>query len=481
MNENAILVLTRGTVWKGRKFGSLLWNPKMRKKVYLNRTATNIVKRLDGATTIGQIIDAQVKQYNISRERALHDTMALLNKLIVQGMLTEDRQEGNVVQPDEVFPHLDYITIALTNRCNLRCKHCFVSAGESLPGELQIEDWLCLVDQLSPFKLLDVVLTGGEPLLYSHFWDLVDALNDKGIPVSIFTNGLLVDEAFVERIADAMVNSIQVSLDGINADMHERLRGRAGSFERTTHAIRLLSSKGIPVHVAVTVTKINYAAHPQFIEFCKDLGARSVSFSEIVLSGRAQEYREELCLTAEQIAQMRLYHACKRVTEREIIIGEGLRPPDYAWDPFHEQQGNFQRPMCSAAKDCCDITATGDVLACQALWWDEFKAGNILQTSLKEIWEQSPIMKFFRELSVDQLRECNECGFKMDCGGGCRSLAYAAYHDIYAPSDEISCAWKKIFFRRFYEEVRTQPSLEALLAYERTLEPLSNEKMAPSS
>jgi radical SAM protein with 4Fe4S-binding SPASM domain len=251
------------------------------------------------------------------------------------------------------------------------------------------------------------------------------------------------------------------------------LRGLPGSFNRAVQAIELLSRNDIPVHVAVTVSQINYAEHPQFIEFCKQLGARSVNFSEIVLNGRAQIFKDVLALNAEQIAQMRLYHACKRVTERGIQVGEGLRPPDYAWDPFHPQNGKFQRPMCSAAKDCCDITPAGDVLACQALCWDQFIAGNILHTPLKQIWESSPVMTMFRQMSVDQFCECNVCEHKYDCGGGCRSLAYAAYHDIYAPSDEISCAWKKVFFQRFYNEVLAQPTLEALRAYEHTLEPQS--------
>lgn len=471
MNEHTVWTPSSDVTWKGRNFGSMLWHPQAHKKVYLNPSATNAVKRLDGATTLGQIIDAQTRCYNISRERATRDTIALFEKLIAEKMLTDDPRRGAKVQPDKASPHLDYITIALSNRCNLRCKHCFISAGEPLPGELQVEDWLHFIEQLTDFKLFDVILTGGEPLLYPDLWKVIDALNDIGIAVSVFTNGLLVDEAFVERAKDALINSFQISLDGVTADTHERLRGLPGSFDHAVRAIELLSRDDIPVHVAVTVSQVNHAEHPQFIEFCKQLGARSVNFSEIVLSGRAQIFRDELALNAEQIAQMRLYHACKRMTERDIQVGEGLRPPDYAWDPFHEKGKGFQRPMCSAARDCCDITSTGDVLACQALWWDELKAGNILQTPFKEIWENSSIMKMFREMTVDQLRECNECEYKLDCGGGCRSLAYAAYHDIYAPSDEVSCAWKKIFFRRFYDEVRTQPDLDALLAYERTLEP----------
>jgi len=472
MNEQTVWMLNPEVTWKGRNFGSVLWHPQAHKKVYLNPSATSAVKQLDGITTLGQIIDVQTRQYNLSRERAACDTITLFEKLFAQRMITDDPQRGKAVQPDKVLPHLDYITLALSNRCNLRCKHCFVSAGEPTADELQTEDWLCFFEQLQDFKLFDVILTGGEPLLYPHLWEIIGALNAMGIAVSIFTNGLLVDEAFVERAKGALINSLQISLDGVNAEMHERLRGQHGSFERAVRAIELLSRNDIPVHVAVTVTQINYAAHPQFIEFCKALGARSVNFSEIVFSGRAETFRDELALEAEQIAQMRLYHACKRITERGIRIGEGLRPPDYAWDPFHKKPEEFQRPMCSAAKDCCDITATGDVLACQALWWDELKAGNILRIPLKEIWETSPIMTMFREMTVDQLRGCSECEFKTDCGGGCRSLAYAAYKDVYAPSDEISCAWKKIFFRRFYNEVRTQPSLEALRSYERTLEPI---------
>jgi radical SAM protein with 4Fe4S-binding SPASM domain len=472
MNDNTRWVLNSGVMWKGRDFGSVLWIPRQRKKVYLNPSATAAVRRLDGQATLSDIITAQSQTFRIAPEQAAHDTRRLFDRLVADGLLTDDVQRGAPVQPDQVTPPLDYITLALSNRCNLRCKHCFVSAGESRSNELQTDDWLDFIKQLPVFKLFDVVLTGGEALLHPGLWTIIDALNSAGIAVSIFTNGLLVDEEFVERAKHALINSVQISLDGVSAETHEQLRGARGSFAKASRAIQLLSQAGIPVHIAVTVTQINYAEHHHFIEIGKQLGARSVNFSEIVLNGRAQIFADQLALTAEQIAQMRLYHACKRVTERGIQVGEGLRPPDYAWDPFHPQKNNgAKRQMCSAAKDCCDINSAGDVLACQALWWDELKAGNILQTPLKDIWERAPHMTLFREMTVDQFRECNECVYKYDCGGGCRSLAYAAYQDLYAPSDEVSCAWKKIFFRRFYEEVRPQPTLDAVLAYQRALEP----------
>ena len=472
MNENSIWLLNPNLVWKGRSFdSSVLWAPRSNKKVYLNSSATSAIKKIDGVTTLGEIITAQSEKYNLSREKSAQDTLRLFERLSTDQLIVMNG-EGKPIQLDTVTPHLDYITMALTYRCNLRCKHCFVDAGDARPNELKVEQWLKFIEQLPQFKLFEVILTGGEPLLYDGFWDVVYGLNNIQIPVSIFTNGLLIDDKFLERAKGSMINGFQISLDGVRAETHEWLRGKSESFDKTVNTIKRLCKLGYKVHIAVTVSRINYAEHPKFIEFCKELGATSVNFSEIVLNGRARTFADELALSASEIAQMRLYHGCKRITEHSIQVGEGLEPPDYAWDRFHPGQG-AQRTMCSAAKDSCDLTPTGNVLACQALWWDELISGNIIHSSFKNIWESAPNMELFRQMNVDQFRVCQECECKYECGGGCRALAYMAYKDLYAPSDDLTCEWKKNFVRRYHQEILPflrNKNWDGLKDFERTLE-----------
>ena len=129
---------------------------------------------------------------------------------------------------------------SVTGACNLKCRHCFMSAPHAKHGSPSHEEILGVVDQLAECGVCQVGITGGEPLIREDFLDIVDALLERDIAIStIYTNGWLVDERLLERLESRSIRpNFQLSYDGVGC--HDFLRGVPGAEERALGALRLL-------------------------------------------------------------------------------------------------------------------------------------------------------------------------------------------------------------------------------------------------
>ncbi|RMG68008.1 MAG: radical SAM protein, partial [Nitrospirae bacterium] len=126
-------------------------------------------------------------------------------------------------------PSLRYLELLITDRCNLRCRHCYV--GEPEARELPFEEIVRVLEEFEEMQGLRVLISGGEPLLYKEFENLNEFLKDYPLRKVLLTNGLLLS---TDRLKSLNVEEIQISLDGMKRG-HESLRGR-GTFERTLEA-----------------------------------------------------------------------------------------------------------------------------------------------------------------------------------------------------------------------------------------------------
>ena len=137
------------------------------------------------------------------------------------------------------------VGLNLTRRCNLKCKMCMQNRNIDSPKsdapwfdagqEMPLEHWLKLVDELATFRPW-VSVTGGEPLLYSGFKELIKRAKEKRLPVDLTTNGLL-----LENVADLLVRLgleiVYISVDGPE-EVHEEIRGLKGK-----------ESLSFPIHI----------------------------------------------------------------------------------------------------------------------------------------------------------------------------------------------------------------------------------------
>lgn len=123
-----------------------------------------------------------------------------------------------------------YAGIEPTWRCNFRCKHCYIQSGDK--PELSVEDWKCILDDMAAFGVLYLTITGGEPFLYRSFEELYLYAKQKGFIITIFTNGVLVNDSHIELFSAYPPKAIEISLYGVTKKTYATVTGNPDSFER---------------------------------------------------------------------------------------------------------------------------------------------------------------------------------------------------------------------------------------------------------
>ena len=139
----------------------------------------------------------------------------------------------------------------ITNTCNLRCKHCYASAGQPLPDTLTFEEIIDIIDQLAELNINYITLSGGEPFLHERLFDIIDYINTKNIHIMITTNGTTLTDEIVEKIKAAGVDSLQISIDSSIPEIHDEFRGAQGAFAKAVDGIKLCKKHGVKMMLMV--------------------------------------------------------------------------------------------------------------------------------------------------------------------------------------------------------------------------------------
>ncbi len=276
------------------------------------------------------------------------------------------------------IPSLRYLLLHITERCNLRCRHCFL--GEAGGRELPVEEICRLADECESMQGLRLIISGGEPLLHERFFEIDACLAEKELRVILLTNGTLLDEAAVERLH---ADEVQVSLDGMRR-AHDALRGE-GCFDRAVAALRLLAEAGIDTSVATMIHGDAVDDFPRLAELVRELGVREWNVDLPVMQGRMQENAD---LAVEPAAAAPLM---------DLSFGGAVH------EPF---------PGFACGTHLMAVMADGTAARC-GFYADE-PLGETGE-GLEELWQRSP------KTPLAAL-DC-DCRFLEDCRGGCRFRA----------------------------------------------------------
>jgi len=348
---------------------------------------------------------------------------------------------------------------SLSYRCNLRCMHCYQNAGKSSSDELTLGEQLEIVDQLARAGVSLVVLSGGEPLTNPDLGTLIERIRKHKMAVSIDSNGVLLDEENVQYLKQLGVSSVELSLDSVNSEAHDRFRGLDGAFKKTLGAVELCSKAGIFTTVATTATELNRAESSKLIWLARNHGARRVVFFDLIPAGRGREVRDLRLSRFQLLELMALVRKESSRKDGEVFTelpqfviyssfsdgecvsddsGTALSVERFTVSSFFDCTGrnNLYRKFaeylggCPAGRLYCNIQPNGDVTPC--MFMPSYPiAGNLRTQSFEEIWN-SPTFEALRERTGLRGR-CRECRFVIVCGG-CRAKA-AAYEGDYLASD----------------------------------------------
>lgn len=348
---------------------------------------------------------------------------------------------------------------SLSYRCNLRCKHCYQNASEPSSDELTIDEQLNVADQMARAGVSLVVLSGGEPLANPNLGRLIERIREHKMAVSIDSNGVLLDAEKVQYLKELGVSSVELSLDSVNSEAHDRFRGLDGAFEKTLRAVDLCSAAGIFTTVATTATMLNHPESRELISLARNHGAERVVFFDLIPTGRGREIQDLQLPCSKRLELMALVRKeCSNergevFTELPQFVvyssnGDGdsisddstkaLSVERFTVSSFFDCAGpnNLYRRFaaylggCPAGRLYCNIQPNGDVTPC--MFMPNYPiAGNLRTQPFEEVWN-GPVFERLRER--DFLKgKCRECRHVNVCGG-CRAKA-AAYEGDYLGSD----------------------------------------------
>jgi AdoMet-dependent heme synthase len=358
----------------------------------------------------------------------------------------------------------------LTQRCNLECAHCYMSAhaGADTRSELTTDECRRVMDEIAVVNPnVFLILTGGEPLLRRDIWELAGYAAQKRFTTVFGTNGVLLRERQARLMREHGVLGASISLDSTDREKHDGFRRLPGSWEAAVRATRVLADEGLDFSLHMSVTDWNVREVPAMIDLARELDATVLNFFFLVRTGRGRDLTDIDAAAYEQI-----------LTYLATAQGAGQGPPSFVRrmlgvtdparagfeDPWSTPVGradgllirakcaphfrrilwqlnpsspllrNYAHGSCPAGKYYCRITPEGDVTPCPYM---PVSAGNLRTSGFADLWRSAPVFDDLRDPKLGG--RCGVCEFSKICGG-CRCRAYATHGNYLA--EDPACGYQ---------------------------------------
>jgi len=350
---------------------------------------------------------------------------------------------------------------SITGKCNLRCRHCYMSAPQAKYGELSHQQCLDIIRQISEAGIGQVSLTGGEPLVRSDFLEIVDALLSLKISiVQIYTNGVLVNQTLLDELKNrSCLPEFSLSFDGVGC--HDWLRGVEGAEKKAVEAIKMLRTNGFPVSIESALHKGNVHTMEAMLNLFRELGVAKWKTSPASDAGNWLNEGGRYNLTVEELYRTYLdfLPAYKAAGAPLNIMLGGFFSCQKGSDKYHIPCKKFdgsdrmlRQTICGSARNTMYIAADGKLLPCIPLTGLSVPADlpSVTEMDICRALSDSNYLKLIDMRLEDLLKanaQCHACEHRLYCGGGCRAGALLCSGE-YLGRDDYTC----YFFRNKFEE-----------------------------
>ncbi len=342
---------------------------------------------------------------------------------------------------------------SITGRCNYRCRHCYMSAPEAKYGELPHDTIMKLIDELAECGVMNVTITGGEPLVRSDFFEIVDAMLEKGIQIrTIYSNGRLVREPLLKELEKRNLHpEFNMSFDGVG--WHDWLRGIPGAEKAVDEAFRLCRDLGFPTASEMCLHDKNKDTLRESINYLKSVGCRSLKTNPVSNVGEWLNTGLGETITMDELFQLYLDYIPRYYQDGmplSLMLGgfflaDPDSPKEYQVPMYHPASDPSKACVCAHARQVMYISPAGRVLPCFSLSGMEAQNDfpSVLETDMKHCLTDSYYLDFITSKATAVLNhnpECKECAYQQWCLGGCRAsgLEYSSQQDFYH-RDEATC------------------------------------------
>ena len=337
----------------------------------------------------------------------------------------------------------------ITRSCVLNCVHCRAAAKYGpYSNEFSTKECYNFLDDVAAnfeFKPI-IILTGGEPMMREDIYDVAAYGTKLGLRMVMAPCGLLVDREKAQKMKDAGIQRISLSLDGATAETHDRFRQVEGSFAGVMKAMEHAKAVGLPFQVNTTIAKVNVHEVPDILKMVVELGAAAYHPFLLVPTGRGKDMADQEISPKEYERILNWVYDQRTVVPKGFVFKPTCAPHYYriyrqreaeeGRDVTFETHGlNAMSKGCMGGTGFAFVSHVGKVQICGFL---EEECGDVRDEAFSKIWENSKVFAEMR--AIDEYHgKCGYCDYRKWCGG-CRARAFAVTNDYLA--SEPYCTYK---------------------------------------
>lgn len=363
--------------------------------VLYNSSQIDFLNMLRSGICVGDIIGT------IKTEKAMVDL-----KIVLAAIFARKLAGVNEDVPKEYLEGYKMLNIYITNACNLKCKHCFMLSGKKLENELALEDWMKVLTSFKENGGEFVTFSGGEPLMFKNFPQIINHAHNSGLKCTILSNGLLWSDKLIKELAP-IIDEIQFSLDGVDEETNSAVRGN-GHFEKVVDTIVKFANAGVKTSVATTFTYDNLNANTQ------------IRYKNLVDAIKGKTFGNDVFFKlSKKLLPGRNVNFTAEENEKYSAIIKDI-------EKYVDENADYENFLAGhtpnlVAINCglggISISADGNVYFCNRI--NEMETfGNVTEKPMSFFMEKGK--EIHLATSVDNVIPCKDCELRYICDGGCR-------------------------------------------------------------
>lgn len=407
--DNTIVLVIKGTIGKG-----MPTSKSMQRTYTVNDTAAEIIQLIDGTKTYEEIISFLSSKYNENFESIKEKILSFLDNISKSYNISINTREYpkkksvNLVEKRTMYPTV--ASVELTNKCNIRCMHCYGNFGNKKEYVMSLDKAKTLLSDLKNIGVTTVELTGGEITVHPNIKEiLLNAINLKFNQISLLTNGI----ALSNEIIDIIIKNKSMIL--VQIDLHSLDDNYLTWFAKVPNTLNLIKSKiiklaenNVKMRIATVVTHKNIDELEGIADWVHSLGIDHYGVSPVVSLGRAVNSDSNLFINIDD---------AKKLEKKLEQINNKYENLLSLIDVDRSKNKN-----CGCLTSHAVISPNGDIKICTMDNLEYFNSsiGNVFEKNLKDIYDDNAdyINAFFNMSSpkINSL-ECEECKNKNFCNG----------------------------------------------------------------
>jgi len=324
----------------------------------------------------------------------------------------------------------------ITRECNLRCDHCYASAAPGPhPNELTLVEGIRFIDELAELGIPMLIFTGGEPIASKNFFPWIHHAKDVGLRTAISTNGTLITPEIAQKLRDADIRYVGISIDAATPEIHDRFRGVQGAWKMAMDGLKNAMGVGLRTGFRITVTRDNWNQVSALLNLAVQMNVPRFCLYHLVPTGRGENIAVRDITKAQRVEVLRhLYDKAIELRGKEIEILTTDSPMDGVYilerlkkeDP---ERVDVVRKLlkisggCSMGNKVANVDYLGNVNPCH--FTPHKTVGNLRKQTFNEIWNENPceLLCKLRRKEEFLKGKCGICDYKDICGG-CRQKAW---------------------------------------------------------